>query len=117
MEDDEIHCIINLKKYAAYIRKSVAESFAKGDKLDENEDLESYVTVDQVSQMIYDNSVGKDEEGHQLITQEGRNTLREQLKTRIYNSGLSKLAAKGLLECAWDDEKNTMVFWSDEKSV
>ena len=28
---------------------------------------------------------------------------------------MSKLAAKGLVECAWDDEKEQMIFWVDNK--
>jgi hypothetical protein len=38
--------------------------------------------------------------------------LFDAMRTRIYNSGLSKLSASGHLECAWDEEKNEMVFWS-----
>jgi hypothetical protein len=117
MEDGEIHCIINIKKYARYTRRDVAMSFAENEKLDESENLDSYVTIEQVCQMIGENSMGMDEEGRHLITDKGRQTLAEQVKTRIYNSGLSKLAAKGLLECAWDEKHNTMVFWSDKKSV
>ena len=28
---------------------------------------------------------------------------------------MSQLAAQGYVECAWDDEKNKMVFWVDDK--
>lgn len=110
-----MHCIMNLEKYAEYIRKNAATSFADAKKkeLDESEDLESYVTVGQISQMIAENAIGQDEEGHYLIADEGQKILLEQLKTRIYNSGLSKLAAKNLIECAWDDKKKTMIFWSN----
>ena len=114
MEEGEVHCIINLEKYAEYVRKNAAVSFAKGEQLDESEDLETYVTIGQVFQMVAENAMGQDEEGHHLITDEGYKKLFEQLRTRIYNSGLSKLAAKNLIECAWDDQKNTMVFWSEE---
>lgn len=114
MEEGEIHCILNLEKYIDHARKRAAESFAtkRGERLDESEDLNTYVTTQQASQMIAENSMGMDEEGRYLITDEGYKKLMEQLKTRIYNSGLSKLAAKDLLECAWDNKKKTMVFWS-----
>lgn len=115
MEEGEIHCIMNLEKYSIHVRKSAAASFAKDEKLDENEDLETYVTLKQVQQMIADNAMGMDEDGRYLITDEGYTMLFEQLRTRIYNSGLSKLAAKDVIECAWDDKHNTMVFWSDKK--
>lgn len=116
MEDGEVHCIMNLDKYAEHVRKSSAESFAKGEKLDEKEDLNDYVTIDQVRQMVAENALGMDEEGHYLINDEGYVTLVKQLKTRIYNSGLSKLAAKDLIECAWDSRKKTMIFWSNKES-
>jgi hypothetical protein len=32
----------------------------------------------------------------------------------IHNVGLAKLAAQDLVECAWDDELNEMVFWQKE---
>lgn len=117
MKDGEVYCIINQEKYAKMVRKDAANSFAEGESLDEREDLEGYVTVNQVCQMIEENSIGMDEDGHHMITGEGYKVLFEQIRTRIYNSGLSKLAAKNLVECAWDDEKKTMVFWSDEKGV
>lgn len=117
MKDGEVHCIINLEKYAQYMRKNAATSFAQGQTLEESEDLEQYVTTNQACQMIEENSIGKNEEGLYLITDEGCQKLMEQLQTRIYNSGLSKLAAKNLLECSWDSKKNTMIFWSNEKGV
>jgi len=115
MEEGEVHCIINLKRYVEYVRKTAATSFSKGEELDESEDLETYVTTEQVSQMVAENAMGQDEDGHYLITDEGYKALFGQLKTRIYNSGLSKLAAKDLIECAWDDNKNTMVFWPSKE--
>lgn len=116
MEKGEVHCIINLEKYAQYVRKNAAISFAKkNEDLDDSEDLETYVTINQTCQMIEENSIGKNEEGLYLITEEGCKNLIKQLKARIYNSGLSKLAAKNLIECSWDEEKNTMIFWANEE--
>lgn len=116
MEEGEIHCIMNLEKYAEHIRKSAAQSFAKGEKLDEKEDLNEYVTINQVCQMVAENALGMDEESHYLINDDGYEVLLKQIKTRIYNSGLSKLAAKDLIECAWDSKKKTMIFWSNKES-
>lgn len=117
MEENEIYCIINIELYAQQARKEAAYSFAVGHKIDENEDLETYVTTNQVCQMIEENCLGKNNDGYLLISKEGKEKLNEQLQTRIYNSALSKLASKNLLECSWDDKKNTMIFWSNEKSV
>jgi hypothetical protein len=38
----------------------------------------------------------------------------EEAATWIHNVGLAKLAAQDLIECAWDDELNEMVFWQKE---
>jgi len=32
---------------------------------------------------------------------------------RSHNVGLAKLASKGLVECAWDNETNEMIFWAN----
>ena len=33
---------------------------------------------------------------------------------QIYQSALSKLAADDIIECAWDDDTNKMVFWIED---
>lgn len=108
---DEIHAIMNLDKYAAYIRKRAAMSFSE----DYGEDLDEFITIKQTSDMIVENSMGKDEKGLYLINESSHKKLFEQIRLRIYNAGLSKLAAKDMLECAWDDNKGEMVFWAKKK--
>jgi hypothetical protein len=108
---DEVHAIMNLEKYAAYIRKRAAMSFSE----DYGEDLDDFITIKQTSDMIAENSIGKDEKGLYLINESSHKKLFEQIRLRIYNSGLSKLAAKDMLECAWDDKKGEMVFWAKKK--
>lgn len=103
----EIHAIMNLDKYGAYIRKRAAISLAE----DYSEDLDEFLTIPQAVGMIKDYSIGTDEEGRYLLNEEAHSLLFEAARTRIYNCGLAKLAAKGMLECAWDDETNEMVFW------
>lgn len=103
----EIHAIMNLDRYAAYIRKRAALSLAE----DYKEDLDEFVTIRQTADMIVEHSMGQDEDGHYLINEESHSMLFESVRTRLYNCGLSKLAAGGMLECAWDDETNEMVFW------
>lgn len=108
---NEPHAILNLDKYAAYIRKRAAASFSK----DYGEDLNEFITIRQTVDMIVENSIGKDEKGLYLIDEASHKKLFESVRLRIYNSGLSKLAAKDMLECAWDGNKGEMVFWSKKK--
>ena len=32
----------------------------------------------------------------------------------IYGVGLARLASKNLIECAWDNDQNCMVFWKSD---
>jgi len=107
----EIHAIMNLERYAAYIRRRAALSFSDN----HNENLDEFITVQQASKMIEEHSIGKDEEGRHLIDEDSHKKLFEAVRLRIYNSGLSKLASNDLLECAWDDKKGEMVFWAKKK--
>lgn len=108
---DEVHAILNLDRYAAYIRKRAAMSFSEN----YGEDLDEFITIKQAADMIVEHSIGKDEQGLYLINESSHKKLFEEIRLRIYNSGLSKLAAKDMLECAWDDKKGEMVFWAKKK--
>jgi hypothetical protein len=107
MSEGEVYCVMNLEKYAKYMRDTAAASFAKNytDKLDD------FVTIAQVCKMIKENSIGQDEEGRELLDDKAHEEIAEALRVRIHNAGVSKLAASDHLECAWDDKKNEMVFW------
>jgi hypothetical protein len=107
----EVHVIMNLEKYAAYIRRRAALSFSD----DHEEDLDEFITIAQTSSLIDEHSIGRDEDGRLLIDEDANKTLFEAVKVRLYNAGLSKLAAKDMLECAWDDKKGEMVFWAKKK--
>lgn len=108
MSKEEVHTIMNLEKYAAYMRRKAASSFSESYE----ENLDDYVSIGQVCKMIGEHSLGKDEEGRYLLGESGYDRLFEALKVRIYNCGLSKLASKNVLECAWDNESNEMIFWT-----
>jgi len=108
MSEGEVYCIMNLEKYAEFVRKKAASSFSENYK----DEINGLVTVAQAILMVKENSIGLDENDKYLIDDKAYETLFEHMKTRIYNSGLSKLAASGHLECAWDEKRNEMVFWS-----
>ena len=108
MSEGEIFCILNLEKYAEFVRKKAASSFSEN----HTDEINGLVTVAQAILMVKENSIGLDENDRYLIDDKAYEMLFEAMKTRIYNSGLSKLAAQGHLECAWDEKRNEMVFWS-----
>lgn len=107
----EVHAIVNLDRYAAYIRRRAALSFSE----EYEEDLDEFITIKQTAGLIAENSIGKDESGLYLIDEGSHKKLFEAVRLRLYNAGLSKLAARDYLECAWDQEKDEMVFWAKKK--
>ena len=108
MSEEETHVIMNLDKYAIYVRGKAASYLSE----EYEEDLDEFVTLGQVKQMIDEHSSGKDEKERYLLSESDCDDLLESLGIRLYNCGLSKLAARNLLECAWDSEKGEMVFWN-----
>lgn len=106
----EVYSIINLTKYAEYVRKKAALSYSENYE----ENLDDFITIGQVCGLIAEYSIGFDEQGKYLISEKGYEDLYGAVQKRLYNCGLSKLAAKGHLECAWDEEKNDMIFWSSD---
>lgn len=107
MEDTNIYSITDLDGYAASIRDGVAQSFVE----DYDENLDEYITLEQVKSLIIGYSLGQDADDNYLINAEVFNDTFDDIREWFYEAGLSKLAAKGVIECAWDDDSNQMVFW------
>lgn len=107
MEEDNIYSIMDLDGYATSLRDGVAQSFVEN----YTENLDDYITIEQIKGLIIGYSLGQDEEGNYLINADAFNDTFEDAREWFFEAGLSKLAAKGLVECAWDDEANDMVFW------
>lgn len=107
--DNNIYSIIDLDGYASSIRDFAAKSFL--DNYTEN--LDDYISIEQVKSIIVGYSLGQDDESNYLLNEEVFNDTFEDVREWIFNVGVAKLAAKGLVECAWDDEANEMVFWAN----
>lgn len=105
---EDTYAIMNLEKYADFLRKKAAQSFSE----EYGENLDDFITIKQTCNFIEEYSKGKDQEGRLLISESGYEKLFDAIKDRLYNCGLSKLASQDLIECAWDGDKNEMVFWS-----
>jgi hypothetical protein len=105
------YSIIDLEGYAKAMRDGAASSFEK----DYTENLDDFVTIPQIIIMIKENNLGLDEEGNYLIDEDIFDDIFNCIRDRLYEVSLAKLAAKGLIECAWDDESNDMVFWLANK--
>lgn len=107
--------ITNLSDFSKILREEAAKSISET----YTEDLNDFITLSQVQQIIIKNSIGKDTDGCYIITENIFDNTFEEVRNRIYQTGLCKLAASGIIECAWDDKKNEMVFWmnSEKKGI
>lgn len=103
----ETYSITNLEKYAYILREGVANSFTEN----YTENLDDFISIAQVINLIKSKSDGKDENGQLIICQSAMDIIFDELREWIYGIGLSKLASRGYVDCAWDNEKNEMVFW------
>lgn len=106
MQDSFI--INDITRLAHSIRKNAAITRESYD-----EDLDKFITINQVESLIRDNMT-IDENDTMVINEDQYDSIFTQVRYWIYNTGLAKLAADNKIECAWDDETNSMIFWSNE---
>jgi len=99
--------ILNLEKYSLFLRDSVASSFTES----YTENLDNFISVNQIVNLIKSRSSRKNDKGHLIISADAVDEIFLELREWLYGVGLSKLASRGYVDCAWDDEQNTMVFW------
>lgn len=104
--NNDAYIINDLESLAESIRKNAALTFTQSDK----DNLDEYITIDQIIELIYQHS-DITNNGTVILDETGYNNIFDAVRIRIYNAGLSKLAANGYVECAWDDESGTMIFW------
>ena len=106
----EVYAITNLDGYAEEMRvcaaKQICETY--------DEDLNQYISIGQMINLVKQNCVGFDEQNRPLLDEDRNSEIFEQTCVWIHNVGLARLAAKDLVQCAWSDEDNTMIFWTNK---
>lgn len=107
---DNIYAIVDLEGYAREMREAAAKSLA--DPFDD--DLDQYISIGQMINLVHEQCVSLDDQLRPLLNEDTNEQIYESTVTWIHNSGLSKLAAKGLIECAWDDKNQEMIFWTNK---
>lgn len=107
----ENYSIVDIDSFASLLRENVAKSFSE----DYSENLDEFISIEQTIDLVEQHSLGQDDDGCHIINEEVFNDIFNDLREWLYGVGLSKLAAKGFVECAWDDECNEMVFWLSDK--
>lgn len=104
----EIFSIHDMDGFIKHIRNGAAQSIREN----YTDDLNDFITLSQVQKLVMERSMGVDENGCHLITEDIFDSIFEDIRSSIYQSALAKLAAQNIIECAWDDESNEMVFWT-----
>ena len=107
---NETYLISDLEGYAQSIRENAARSLSET----YTDNLDHFITIQQIYSLVEENLLGIDEEDNYIIDENSYNTTFDQIRTWLYNVGLAKLASKDLIECAWDNDANEMVFWAKE---
>lgn len=107
----ESYSIIDLEGYAKAMRDGAASSFEKH----YTENLDEFISIGQVINMIKKYNLGLDDEGNYLINEQIFDDVFNDIRDWLYGVGLAKLASKGFVDCSWDDESNEMVFWLANK--
>lgn len=107
---EPIYSITDLQNYAIYLRDSAASSFAEG----YTENLDDFISITQVINLIKKRSLGVDDNGDLMIDGDSFDNTFDDIRNWLYGVGLAKLSAKGIIECAWDNDLNQMIFWHSE---
>ena len=119
MKENKEYIITDIEEFVHLMRSTAASSLAEEylgkTKEYSDKDLDGITTLNQVESIIAEKSIDVDEESKYIINGDIFEDIFDEVRNLIYQSAMSQLAAKGYVECAWDDEKNKMVFWVDEK--
>lgn len=107
----EVYAITNLEGYATQMRDAAAKSLSEN----HNDNLDDYISINQIVNLVKNECVGFDDEDRPLLDEDTNEKIFENTAVWIHNVGLAKLAAQDLVECAWDDKSNEMIFWAKEK--
>ena len=109
--EDKVYAITYIDGYIVNMRKAAAKHVCENADKD---DLGLYVSINQMIGLVESNCLGYDDNGLPLLNEDCNEQIFLETASWINNVGLAKLAGKNLIECAWDDELNEMVFWKNE---
>lgn len=119
MKENKEYIITDTEEFVHLMRSTAASSLAEEylgkTKKYSDKDLDGITTLSQVESIIAEKSIEIDEESKYIINGNIFEDIFDEVRNLIYQSAMSQLAAKGYVECAWDDEKNKMVFWVDKE--
>lgn len=107
---DRVYAITDLEGYVSQMREAAANDLC--DSCTDN--LDDYVSLNQITNLVREKCLGFDDHDRPILNENINEQIFEETSIWIHSVGLAKLAAKDIVECAWDDESNEMVFWAKE---
>jgi len=108
---EEIYAINNLDGYVTQMREAASKNISENSSED---NLDDYISINQMVGLVKSNCLGYDDNNYPLLNEDANQKIFDEITIWIHNIGLAKLASQDLVECAWDDELNEMVFWQKE---
>ncbi len=128
----EWYKINDLKTFIKHTRFMVFETFGDGNnranddftelmsnqKLKDKKEMERLLPAKETIQIItagIKKRLSKDGEVEFTVTNKAFKKMLEELNARMVSNILAKLSSEGLIETAFDSEKNDFVFWVKEK--
>jgi len=107
----QVYAIVDVQGYVTQMREVAADNISENSSQD---NLDNYISIDQMIGLVKSNCLGYDDNNCPLLNERSNQKIFDEITIWIHNIGLAKLAAQDLVECAWDDELNEMVFWQKE---
>jgi hypothetical protein len=106
------YSITDIDGFCKTIREHAAMSLTDDELYTEN--LNDFINLSQVKTIIQNLSLGVDEDGYEIISDETFNSVLDEVRIILYQSALCKMAAAGHIECGWDEDVDEMTFWIDD---
>lgn len=103
----DTYSIVDLRGFASSMRKSAADSFTET----YSENLDEFISVEQVINLIKSQTLGLDENDNYIIDEDIFDNIFNDIRDWLYGVGIARLAASGKIECAWNNDSNEMIFW------
>jgi len=113
----ENYIITDIESYAQTVRETCFNylKYSNGPSNSVNENLDDYIKIPEIISLVT-KKCELNENDQFVLNEEIHEDIFQDVCDWVYGIGLSKLVSDNLVECAWDDEQNCMVFWSPEKS-
>ncbi len=108
---EQVYAITDLTRYVTQMRDAAASVISDNSSED---NLDNYISIDQMIGLVKSNCLGYDDNQYPLLNEDRNQKIFDEATIWIHNIGIAKLAGQDLVECAWDDELNEMVFWQKE---